>query len=83
MRSLEDKAALAVHDLGVVYYTAQQYRAAIQSYERALRSYRKLGNRELEALVLDHLGSAYYALGDYAGAKERYQASLEGRILAD
>ena len=58
-------------------YKISQFREALQSWEQALTIYRKIGNRQGEAISLGNLGNAYYSLGQYQKAIDFHQQYLE------
>ena len=58
-------------EAGNVYYDAQQFRAAIEYYERALRVEPKNPN------VRTDMGTAYFYLGDSDRAIKEFQTSLK------
>jgi CHAT domain-containing protein/Flp pilus assembly protein TadD len=55
---------------GIQQYRANQLKAAIQSWQQALKLYQQLQNRQREGATLGNLGAAYLALGDYRKAIE-------------
>ena len=58
-------------EVGNVYYDAQQYRAAIEYYDRALRVDPKNAN------VRTDMGTAYFYLGDSDRALQEFQTALK------
>ena len=58
-------------------YKISQFREALQSWEQALTIYRKIGNRQGEAISLGNLGNAYDSLGQYQKAIDFHQQYLE------
>jgi cytochrome c-type biogenesis protein CcmH/NrfG len=58
-------------EAGNVYYDAQQYRAAIEYYDRALRVEPKNAN------VRTDMGTAYFYLGDSDRALQEFQTALK------
>ncbi len=57
-------------------YEAQQYQAAIRSWEQALVLYRQLQDRRGEGLALSDLGRAYRSLSQYEQAIDYYKKAL-------
>jgi len=61
---------------GIQQYRTSQFRAALQSWEAALKLYREIENRAGESKSLGHLGLVYDSLGQYKKAIEYHQQSL-------
>ncbi len=61
---------------GKRHYQTRQYRAALQSWQRALEIYRATRGQEDEARVLMYLGDAYDSLHQYNKAIESFQQAL-------
>ncbi len=61
---------------GSEQFQTSQFTAALQSWQKALKIYREIKNRQSEGKVLGTLGLAYDSLGDYKKAIEYYQQSL-------
>ncbi len=62
---------------GIQQCKASQFEAALQSWQRALKIYQDIGDRQGEANSLLNLGNAYAQLGQYERAiEEYYQPSL-------
>jgi CHAT domain-containing protein len=57
-------------------YKVSQFEAAFQSWQRALRFYREIKDRQGEKATLGNLGLAYQALGNYIKAIEYHEQSL-------
>ncbi len=66
---------------GVQQYKSSQFKAALQSWEQALKLYRSIQDGAGEGSALGHLGLAYHALGNPVKAIEYYEQSLA--ILRD
>ena len=62
---------------GIQQFKTSQFKAALQSWEQALKLYRQIGNRLGEAQSLGNLGLAYDALGQYEKAISFHQQSLD------
>jgi tetratricopeptide (TPR) repeat protein len=71
----------ALNDLGVAWYMAEEYPAAIAALEQAVGIYRDTGNRIGTANALNHLGSVRKVLGDLPGAAGAHEQAL--RIYRD
>jgi CHAT domain-containing protein/ATP/maltotriose-dependent transcriptional regulator MalT len=61
---------------GLQQLNTSQFKAALQSWQKALAVYREIKDRRGESAVLGGLGLAYYSLGDYAEAIEYSQQYL-------
>ncbi|HEV2863081.1 MAG TPA: CHAT domain-containing protein [Pyrinomonadaceae bacterium] len=70
------RAVAALNNLGVVYSELGEHRQALAHQEEALAAVRAAGDRNLEPLVLVHLGRARAGLGDAAAAREDYMKAL-------
>ncbi|NJN92149.1 MAG: tetratricopeptide repeat protein, partial [Leptolyngbyaceae cyanobacterium SL_5_14] len=68
--------AFGLFQQGVQQNQANQFTAAIQSWEKALQIHRLLQNPNREEEVLKALGGAYYRIGNYAKAKETQEQLL-------
>ncbi|KST63861.1 CHAT domain-containing tetratricopeptide repeat protein [Mastigocoleus testarum] len=78
LRSNSKKAkADRLFEQGIEQYQSNQFRAALQSWEEALKIYREIENREGEGKVLGNLGIAYDISGEYLKAIEYHQQSLK------
>lgn len=53
------------HQLGIHYYTIQQYTDSIENYQQATIYYKQLHNKQLLAENYQHLAIAYRAYGNY------------------
>ena len=62
--------------LGVKQYQTSQLRAALQSWQTALKFYQEIGNRQGEASSLGNLGLAYQSLGESHKAINFHQQYL-------
>ncbi|MEO1376034.1 MAG: CHAT domain-containing tetratricopeptide repeat protein [Cyanobacteria bacterium J06635_10] len=61
---------------GIQQYQKDQFKAALQSWEQALKIYREIKNRAAVGRALGSLGIAYDSLGDYNKAIEYHQQYL-------
>ena len=69
---------------GIEYYQANNFEAALKSWQQALSLYQQLQNRRGEGFVIENLGLVYQALGDYEKAVDSFQQHLTiARELAD
>ncbi len=68
--------ALGLFQQGLQQNQANQFTAAIQSWEQALQIQRLLQDPNREENVLKALGSAYYRIGNYAKAEETQEQLL-------
>ena len=62
---------------GIQQFQVSQFREALQSWEKALKIYREIKNRQGEAVSLGNLGNAYHSLGQYKKAIDYHQESLK------
>ncbi|MDB9312876.1 tetratricopeptide repeat protein [Spirulina sp. CS-785/01] len=62
---------------GILEYDGGQFREALQSWERALEIYGRIGDRGGVADSLNGLGGVYRSLGEYQQAIAFYEQSLE------
>ncbi|MEM0978676.1 MAG: CHAT domain-containing protein [Cyanobacteria bacterium P01_H01_bin.58] len=58
------------------FYSSQQFRQALQSWEAALEIYREVHNRRGESMVLGNLGNTHFILGNYGRAIDFYIQQL-------
>ncbi|MEG4070939.1 tetratricopeptide repeat protein, partial [Microcoleus sp. Pol11C2] len=73
-----NEAATALNE-GLRLYqqgTAEAKRSAIVKYEEALKLYRAIGDRRMEATTLGSIGNVYSELGEKQKALEYYSQSL-------
>jgi len=68
--------AFGLFQQGVQQNQANQFTAAIQSWEKALQIHRLLQDPNREEDTLKELGDAYYRIGNYAKAKETQEQLL-------
>ncbi|MGK7929397.1 MAG: CHAT domain-containing protein [Spirulina sp.] len=61
---------------GIQQYNTNQFREALQSWEKTLKIYREIGNRAGEGISLGNLGIVYQSLGEYDRAIDYYEQSL-------
>ena len=54
-----------------------QFKAALSSYQQALKIYQSIGDRKGEGHAFGGLGNAYHSLGDYKQAIQYHQQSLK------
>ncbi|MGR3278714.1 CHAT domain-containing protein [Acaryochloris marina NIES-2412] len=71
------KKADQIFQQGIQQYKTSQFRAALQSWELALKLYRQIGDRQGEANSLGNLGNAYDSLGQYKKAISFHQQHLD------
>ncbi len=57
-------------------YRTSQFKAALSSFEQALKIYQSIGDRNGEGNSLNNLGNIYYLVGDYKKAINYHQQSL-------
>lgn len=70
--------------LGRIYGTLGKKELALEHYERALRLYRAMGNRQGEGRALNHIASVQENLGRVALARELHEQALAiGRDIGD
>jgi len=72
--SLQEASRLL--EQGIQQHRTSQYEAALQSWEAALKLYRKVKDGYGEAMALSNLGIAYYSLSQYDKAISYYQQAL-------
>ncbi|HEY0601597.1 MAG TPA: tetratricopeptide repeat protein [Herpetosiphonaceae bacterium] len=76
--------ARALHGLGAVAHTLDDYQTALDLLEQSLALSRQLNNRHDQAATLFRLGQVAHLQGDYALARSFYEQSLaERRALGD
>ncbi|MBD1876439.1 tetratricopeptide repeat protein [Nodosilinea sp. FACHB-131] len=63
-------------DQGMDQFDADQYQAALQSFQAALERFRQNGDRYYEASVLNMLGIVYDSMGQSQQAIESYEQAL-------
>jgi CHAT domain-containing protein/Tfp pilus assembly protein PilF len=61
---------------GYVQYLDNQFTPALQSWQKSLEIYQKLGKRQAEGAALSNLGLVYEARGNYLKAIKNYKKSL-------
>jgi tetratricopeptide (TPR) repeat protein len=61
---------------GIQQYQTNQFTAALQSWEQALKIYQEIQDRRGEGKVQGNLGAVFLDLGDYPKAIEKLQHSL-------
>ncbi|MFM7875887.1 MAG: tetratricopeptide repeat protein [Microcystis panniformis] len=61
---------------GLQQFQNNQFREALQSWEKALQIYREIKDRPGEAISLGNLGLAYYSLGQHQLALKNYEQAL-------
>jgi LuxR family maltose regulon positive regulatory protein len=71
-----DMARLA-QDIGVAYGLRGQFREAVQQYEAALKTWKRLGNEGEIAFTLNSIGAAQHQLGEYQAALNTLHHALE------
>lgn len=71
-----DEEAERLLDQGIDQLKADQYQAALQSFQAALERFRQNGNRYEEANILLGLGVVYDSMGQSQQAIESYQQAL-------
>jgi tetratricopeptide (TPR) repeat protein len=57
-------------------YNANQYSAALQSFQQVLEIYREMGDRAQEGRSINNIGVVYNSLGQYPQALESYYQAL-------
>ncbi|MEL7039272.1 MAG: tetratricopeptide repeat protein, partial [Cyanobacteria bacterium J06592_8] len=70
--SLPGKKASQLFQQGRQQYRKNEYKAALQSWQEALKIYREIDDRKGVASSLNNLGNAYRRLGQYQEAIEYY-----------
>jgi len=75
--SWKEKEAEASFYLADCWYLLNDYRHAVEHYERSLILYREIGDIDGETTSLNNIGNCYRSLGDYSKAIEYHEASLE------
>jgi tetratricopeptide (TPR) repeat protein len=75
--SWKEKEAEASLYLGNCWYLLDDYRHAVEHYERSLILYRGIGDINGETTSLNNIGNCYRSLGDYSKAIEYHEASLK------
>lgn len=68
--SLQNAYSVAVtdQDLGILYRSIGDYDAALDSYSNSLEFWRRSGNMQYQANLLNNLGVLYHELGNYEAA---------------
>ena len=61
---------------GDVAYATGELEEAIASYEEALQTHRRMGNRSFEAILLGNLGAAHHRLEQFPQARQHYRQAL-------
>ncbi len=67
----------ALEGLGMLAYDCGQYAEALTYFQQARNLSVRLGNRYVEADVLEHLGETYSALGRHRDAKDAWERAVE------
>ncbi len=62
--------------VGVQYYQQSQFRAALETFQKALVLFRQINDRRGEGTTLNNIGLIYDSLGQYPKALEFYQQAL-------
>jgi CHAT domain-containing protein/Flp pilus assembly protein TadD len=76
--------AIALNNLGLVYYSLGEKQKALDFYTQALPLLRAVGDRRTEATTLNNIGTAYDALGEKQKALDFYaQAAPLRRAVGD
>lgn len=76
-RNVPDDLANDLLNLGAVLYKGlEQYQQALPLFDEALSLVRKSGNREMQALLLFHVGTVRLRLGQHQEALRELQESL-------
>ncbi|WP_374875466.1 CHAT domain-containing protein [Microseira sp. BLCC-F43] len=77
-REIGDKTltAIALNNIGAVYYYLSQYPKALEFYQQALAIRREAGDKAGEGKTLNNIGSVYDNLSQYPKALEFYQQAL-------
>ena len=69
--------AEALSELGFAYSETGQYPFAFEHYDKALKAFEDLGNKERKAKTLNDIGYLYVETGDYKQAMDYYMQSLK------
>ena len=75
-QSLQEKAAIALNNLGIAYRSLGEYQSAMEVLQQALAIVREIGDRPGEAIALNNLGNVQNSLGNYQRAIELYEQHL-------
>jgi serine/threonine protein kinase len=69
-------AAIAIHQMGNVYYDQGKYEDAIQTLESALVTFREIGDQGYASRSLNNLGNVANDLGEFSKAMNYYEQTL-------
>ncbi len=75
--------ALALKNLGNIYYRMSDYTRAYELYNKSLALYEILNDKKGIAIIVRNLGSIYHQQGNYEKALNYFYRSLEARIQID
>lgn len=77
LHEYQEHEADTLVDLGVLYLEKERFDEALESFKKALETYRKLDDKEGEAFVLDLIGDTYISMRKIDKALEYYQSSFK------
>jgi len=73
---IQDREAITLARIGLVYSALGEKRKALDYYHQALPLFQEVGDRSSEASTLANIGSAYSFLGENEKALEYYEQAL-------
>lgn len=84
-RRVNDRAgeAIALQNLGTVYWQTGSYTEALDNLERALALHRESGNQTAEANTLDNIGGVFWELGRPEAIEYYIQALHLNRLMGN
>ena len=68
--------AMALNNIGVLYYDQARYDDALETLQQVLAIVREMGDRTGECAMLNNIGAVYASQGRYAEALKNYQQAL-------
>jgi tetratricopeptide (TPR) repeat protein len=78
-RSIDKKElyGLNLNNIGIIYVRKGELDTALEYYQKSLRIFEEIGNRQDIAYALNNIGNIYSSKGDFDTALEYYQKSVQ------